>query len=47
VEIVTVGDDRGCLNDNHWQIGGLLIGGGTEHPKVVRSTQQGGVDPGT
>jgi hypothetical protein len=36
-----------ALNDHHWQIGGLLIGGGTEHSKVVRSTQQGGEDPGT
>jgi len=36
-----------ALNDHHWQIGGLLIGGGTEHSKVVCSTQQGGEDPGT
>jgi hypothetical protein len=28
-----------------WQIGGLSTSGGNEHPKVVRSTQQGGEDP--
>jgi hypothetical protein len=28
-----------------WQIGRLSTSGGNEHPKVVRSTQQGGEDP--